>query len=140
MEVSHPKVSVIIPCYNVQKYIRQCLDGVINQTLKDIEIICIDDGSTDFTFSILMECALNNNKIKIHKQRHKREKSAKNIGFKMSKGEYVYFLNTHYCLEKETLSKLYDATGNKLILKENFNLFSFCKKFFGINRLKGECK
>jgi len=47
-----PKVSVIIPVYNVEKYLRECLDSVINQTLKDIEIICVDDGSTDNSLAI----------------------------------------------------------------------------------------
>ena len=50
-----PKVSVIIPVYNVEDYLRQCLDSVINQTLKDIEIICVDDGSTDKSLEILHE-------------------------------------------------------------------------------------
>ncbi len=48
-----PKVSVIIPVYNVEKYLRECLDSVVNQTLKDIEIICVDDGSTDSSLEIL---------------------------------------------------------------------------------------
>ena len=52
-----PKVSVIIPVYNVEKYLRECLDSVVNQTLKDIEIICVDDGSTDNSLDILKEYA-----------------------------------------------------------------------------------
>lgn len=50
--MSNPKVSVIIPVYNVEKYLRQCLDSIINQTLKEIEIICVDDGSTDSSLEI----------------------------------------------------------------------------------------
>ena len=45
--MNHPKVSVILPVYNVEKYLKQCMDSIVNQTLKDIEIICVDDGSTD---------------------------------------------------------------------------------------------
>ena len=63
MEVTKPKISVIIPCYNVEKYLRQCLDSVINQTLKEIEIICINDGSTDSTLQILKEYATHDNRI-----------------------------------------------------------------------------
>ena len=55
VKYGNPKVSVIIPVYNTEQYLRECLDSVINQTLKDIEIICIDDGSTDNSLSILRE-------------------------------------------------------------------------------------
>ena len=51
--MSMPKVSIVIPCYNVEKYLRQCLDSVINQTLRELEIICVNDGSKDSTLSIL---------------------------------------------------------------------------------------
>ena len=60
-----PKVSVVIPCYNAQKYLRQCLDSVVNQTLRDIQIICVDDGSTDNTPLILAEYAGKDPRIKI---------------------------------------------------------------------------
>lgn len=51
--MGRPKVSVVVPIYNVEKYLRQCLDSVVNQTLKDIEIICVDDGSTDSSPAII---------------------------------------------------------------------------------------
>ena len=57
MSQDNPKVSVIIPVYNTEKYLRECLDSVVNQTLKDIEIICVDDGSTDSSPEILREYA-----------------------------------------------------------------------------------
>ena len=57
------KVSVIIPVYNVEKYLRECLDSVVNQTLKDIEIICVNDGSTDNSLEILKEYAQKDNRI-----------------------------------------------------------------------------
>ena len=60
-----PKVSVIIPVYNVEKYLRECLDSVVNQTLKDIEIICVNDGSTDNSLQILEEYASQDSRIKI---------------------------------------------------------------------------
>ncbi len=64
-----PKVSVIIPVFNVEKYLRQCLDSVVNQTLKDIEIICIDDGSTDNSLKILQEYASKDSRMKIIQQK-----------------------------------------------------------------------
>ena len=60
-----PKVSILVPCYNVEKYIRQCIDSIVNQTLKDIEIICINDGSKDNTLSILQQYAYKDDRIKI---------------------------------------------------------------------------
>ena len=63
-----PKVSIVIPVYNVAPYIRQCLESVLNQTLHDIEIICVDDGSTDQCPEILDEYARKDNRVKvIHK-------------------------------------------------------------------------
>ncbi len=66
MTTSEPKVSVIIPVYNVERYLRECLDSVINQTLRDIEIICVDDGSTDHSAAILEEYAKADSRITIN--------------------------------------------------------------------------
>ena len=60
-----PKVSVIIPVYNVEAYLRQCLDSVVNQTLREIEIVCVDDGSTDTSAEILKEYAAKDSRIKV---------------------------------------------------------------------------
>ena len=59
------KVSVIIPVYNAEKYLRQCLDSVVNQTLRDIEIICVDDGSTDGSIEILREYEQKDSRVKV---------------------------------------------------------------------------
>ena len=64
------KVSVIIPVYNAEKYLRQCLDSIINQTLKEIEIICVDDGSTDSSLEILKEYEQNEKRVKVIKQKN----------------------------------------------------------------------
>ena len=67
--MNSPKVSVVIPCYNVEKYLHQCLDSVINQTLKDIEIICVNDGSKDSTLSIIQEYAEKDSRVRSQFQR-----------------------------------------------------------------------
>ncbi|MBO6272468.1 glycosyltransferase family 2 protein [bacterium] len=59
-----PKISVIIPVYNTEKYLKECLDSIVNQTLDDIEIICVDDGSTDNSLKILEEYKQNDNRKK----------------------------------------------------------------------------
>ena len=69
------KVSVIIPIYNVEKYLQECLDSVVNQTLKDIEIICINDGSTDNSLDILREYEKKDNRITVFFQKEKEPKN-----------------------------------------------------------------
>ena len=88
-----PKVSVIIPVYNVEKYLRQCLDSVINQTLQDIEIICVDDGSTDRSRSILEEYQKRNDRILLLRQQNQYAGVARNNGLKVAKGEYIFFMD-----------------------------------------------
>ena len=87
--MENPKVSVVIPIYNVERYLRQCIDSVVNQTLKDIEIICVDDGSPDNCDAIIDEYAQKDNRIvAIHKE-NGGYGSAINYGFSIAKGEYV---------------------------------------------------
>lgn len=75
-----PKISIVIPCYNVEKYLKQCLDSVVNQTLQDIEIICINDGSTDSTLSILREYENSDNRIKVISKHNSGYGASMNIG------------------------------------------------------------
>ena len=83
--MDQPLVSVIIPVYNVEKYLRQCLNSVINQTLKDIEIICVDDGSTDKSLQILQEYKEKDNRITILTQQNQYAGVARNNGLKIAK-------------------------------------------------------
>lgn len=89
----NPKISVIIPVYNVEEYLSECLDSVINQTLKDIEIICIDDGSTDTSGKILDEYALKDERIKVIHQTNQGPGAARNRGLECITGEYVAFMD-----------------------------------------------
>ena len=76
------KVSVIIPVYNVEPYLKQCMDSVVGQTLKDIEIICVDDGSTDGSLDILREYAAEDNRIQIIEQKNAGAGAARNNGMR----------------------------------------------------------
>ena len=104
-----PKVSVIIPVYNVEKYLRECLDSVVNQTLKDIEIICVDDGSTDNSLEILNEYAQKDNRIQIFTQENQGAGAARNKGLEIAKGEYLYFLDSDDYIDYHCLESLYKS-------------------------------
>ena len=83
----NPKVSVIIPVYNVEKYLRECLDSVIKQSLKEIEIICVNDGSTDSSLEILNEYAAKDSRVKVLSQMKTNAGAARNAGIGIAKGE-----------------------------------------------------
>lgn len=83
------KVSVIIPVYNTEKYLKECLNSVINQSLKDIEIICVNDGSTDNSLKILNAYANKDNRIKILSQENKGQGAARNLALKYTNGKYI---------------------------------------------------
>ena len=101
-------ISVIIPIYNVEKYISRCLDSVINQTYKKIEIICVDDGSPDNSIKILKEYEKKDSRIKIIRQENGGLSSARNIGIKDSRGEYIFFLDSDDWLPLNSLELLYE--------------------------------
>ena len=89
-----PKVSVVIPVYNVEKYLGECLDSVLRQTFKDLEIICVDDGSTDSSPKILAEYAAKDARIKIITQSNAGLSAARNAGMDAANGKYIYFLDS----------------------------------------------
>ena len=80
-------ISVIVPVYNVEKYLEQCLDSIINQNLKDIEIICVNDGSTDNSLRILENFSSKDNRVKIFSKENGGQASARNLGIKKAKGK-----------------------------------------------------
>ena len=102
------KISVIIPVYNVENYLRQCLDSIINQTLKEIEIICINDGSTDSSKQILEEYALKDERIKIINQKNKGVSAARNTGIDAATGEYIGFVDSDDWVKLDAYEKLYN--------------------------------
>ena len=108
----NPKISIIIPVYNVEKYLRECLDSVINQTLKDIIIICVNDGSTDSSLEILKEYAKNDNRIHIVDKINGGLGAARNSGIKYLidsniNPKYIYFVDSDDWLDIQALEKLY---------------------------------
>ena len=114
------KFSVIIPCYNVEKYIENTIKTVLNQTYKDFEIILIDDGSKDSTLAILNNLKETDNRIKIFTQPNKGVSYTRNRGIDIAKGEYIYFLDA----DDEIKNTLFEE-ANKVFSKKNIGVFSF---------------
>lgn len=106
-----PKVSVIIPIYNAEKYLRQCLDSVVNQTLREIEIICVDDGSTDGSLAILQEYAANDARIKVLTQKNQYAGVARNNGMAAATGEYYAFMDADDYYAENALASMYNIAA-----------------------------
>ncbi|MBQ6654683.1 MAG: glycosyltransferase [Erysipelotrichaceae bacterium] len=102
------KVSVIIPVYNSEKHLRQCLDSVLSQSLQDIEVICVDDGSTDSSPEILEEYAERDARLTVINQENSYAGTARNNGLKAARGEYVIFWDSDDFFEAQALEKMYE--------------------------------
>lgn len=101
------KVSILIPIYNVEKYLRQCLDSVINQTLKDIEIICINDGSTDSSLEIIQEYADKDDRITIIDKKNSGYGASMNMGLEAATGEYIGIIESDDFAKETMFEDLY---------------------------------
>lgn len=123
--MTNVKVSVIIPVYNAEKYLRECLDSVIGQTLQDIEIICVDDGSTDNSLLILQEYAANDKRLKIVEQANQGAAAARNAGIAVAQGEYLAFLDADDLYYLEALQTAYVCAE-----KSNADVLLFEADFF----------
>lgn len=101
-------ISIIIPVYNTEKYLTSCLDSVINQTYRNLEIILVDDGSTDNSGAICQEYALTDQRIKYFKKENNGAASARNFGLKMAKGKYIGFVDSDDIIHKDMYLTLYN--------------------------------
>lgn len=107
------KVSIIIPVYNVEEYLEECLDSAVNQTLKDIEIICVNDGSTDNSLDILKKYERKYKNITIINQENKGLSGARNSGLKVAKGKYVYFFDSDDIIDVNLCKECYEISESK---------------------------
>lgn len=112
---TQPKISVLVPCYNVERYIRQCMDSIVNQTLKDLEIICLNDGSTDNTPEILARYAENDSRIILINKPNSGYGATMNIGLKEAKGKYISIIESDDYIEPNMLETLYDKAEENML-------------------------
>ena len=104
-----PKVSVIIPVYNVESFLARCLDSVVGQTLREIEIICVDDGSPDRSIDILNRYAAKDERIRVISQENRGLGGARNRGFDAATGEYVLFVDSDDWIDSAYCERLYEV-------------------------------
>ena len=126
------KVSVIMPVYNADDYIVEAIETVLSQTLRDFELICVDDGSTDKSVEIIKSFAKKDDRVKLFEMSHIGVSTARNKGLLKSQGEYVIFLDADDFYEDTLLEKLYNAAkeNNLDIVATDFDLYDNKKDRF----------
>ncbi len=102
-----PKVSVIVPVYNGEAHLRECLNSILNQTLQEMEILCVDDGSTDSSVDLLKEYREKDGRVRIYQQEHKYAGTARNLGKAHAAGEYLAFWDCDDFFAPKALELLY---------------------------------
>lgn len=130
MSSTTPIISVIVPVYNSSKYLKECLDSILNQTLIDIEVICVDDGSTDESPLILEEYASRDSRLQILKQENKGAGAARNLGMTIAKGKYLSFLDSDDFFSPDMLKHAY---LNAEIYSSDITIFGYNKFFEDIS-------
>ena len=125
-----PEVSVIIPIYNTAAYLRKALDSICGQTLKELEIILIDDGSTDGSRGIIEEYAERDARIRWYAQPNQGLSVARNRGLLHATGKYIYFMDSDDMLDTQALQRCHDLCRRK----ELDFVFLRCGAFGGVGR------
>lgn len=127
------KVSVVIPVYNVEKYLEDCLNSIVNQTLEDIEIICINDGSTDNSLEILNKYANQDDRISVFSQPNQGHAVATNKGISMANGEYLYLMDSDDIVKLNALNDTYNLCKSKkldFVIFKAINYYEVENKFY----------
>lgn len=107
------KVSVVLPVYNVEPYLRDCMDSIVNQTLEDIEIICVNDGSPDNSLAILNEYAAKDDRISVYDQENGGHAVATNRGIDLATGDYLFLMDSDDILDLRALELTYEKAIEK---------------------------
>ena len=119
------RVSVIIPCYNIEKYLAECLDSVLSQSLEEIEVICINDGSTDSTPAILDSYKEKDARIAVIHQANGGVSVASNVGLSLARGEYVYLVDHDDIVKPNALKTCYSLAREYKTDAVHFNAESY---------------
>ena len=121
------KISIIVPVYNIEKYLSQCIESIINQNYKNIEIILVNDGSTDKSGDICDSYSLKDNRIKVIHKKNEGVSIARNTGLKVATGEYIAFVDGDDLVHKDIYTKLINVINNS---KYDLVMCRFYRSFF----------
>ena len=113
MENEEIKVSVVIPVYNTEKYVREAVESIMNQTVRELEIIIINDGSTDNSLQVVEELAAADSRIQVYSQTNQGLSMARNAGITHAHGRYIYFMDSDDLLEKDAMELCYNKCEEK---------------------------
>ena len=105
------KISVVIPVYNTEKYLKKCIESIVNQSLKEIEIIIVNDGSPDNSYQIIEEYKEKDRRIIAVNQENGGISSARNKGIELAKGEYIIHIDSDDWIEQDYFSDMYKKAG-----------------------------
>ena len=129
MKESDIKISVIVPVYNTSKYLEKCIESILNQSLKEIEVICINDGSTDNSLEILEKISKQDRRVKVIDQRNSGASATRNVGLRLAKGKYIICIDSDDWIEKYYFENIYKkAKENNLDMVISDILFDFENK------------
>ena len=123
--MNKPKVSVIIPVYNTELFVEEAIKSVLNQTLTDIEVIVVNDGSTDNSLKVIERLANTDSRIKKITQENQGQSVARNLGLNIAKGEYIYFMDSDDILKKDTLACCYKTCNEEQLDFVFFDALNF---------------
>ncbi|MEG1441955.1 MAG: glycosyltransferase [Oscillospiraceae bacterium] len=118
------KISIVIPVYNTAEYLEKCLESVVNQTYKNLDIIIINDGSTDNSADIIEKYDKQDDRITVVNTENNGVSKARNIGIDLSNGEYIWFIDSDDFLYPESVEKLYNSIGSCDMAASNVNIIT----------------
>lgn len=132
MENKEIKVSVVIPVYNTEKYVREAVESIMNQTLRELEIIIINDGSTDNSLQVAEELAAADSRIQVYSQTNRGLSMARNAGITHAHGRYIYFMDSDDLLEKDAMELCYSKCEEKNWISFSLMPRAFLKRIFAM--------
>lgn len=130
-------VSIIVPIYNAERYLSNCIESILNQSYKNLEILLINDGSTDKTMEICNSYAQKDNRIRVFNKINEGVSKTRNLGIKCATGNYIFFIDCDDFLEINAIEKLYEYTKEYEVIKINYLVFEKEKEKYRVE-YKGE--
>lgn len=121
--MNNPKISVIVPVYNAEKYLQRCIDSILNQTFPNFELLLIDDGSKDQSGEICDEYAKKDSRVKVFHKENGGVSSARNVGIDNAVGEYICFCDSDDWVEKTWLLSFFERMCDNDMLITSFNIY-----------------